>query len=480
MKKIHLTWMIPALAALLLSSCSKFLDINPKGEVFDADMFTSPEGYEDALYGIYNELATTESLYAAHLHWFAEACCGNVISQSDYKFGNMAMGDWYTTGPVSVRKAIWSDAYATINHLNNILVHAEAGGENEFRHSALYKGEALALRALIHFELLRLFGAPYWASDADKAQAIPYVRTYSFDITPFSSFDEVIGFITDDLREAERLLAEDEELIGVQRDNAATGFTGARITHMNLYAVQALLARIYWTIDDMTNAAIYAQKVIDSGKFQFRPQSAFVQPDNGTLDMHETIFGLFSERYQTLNRTKYRLYSTSSQSFELASDWHALYEEGGSTRTDFRLNAWFNDGDQTLTKLVNRSWYADGNTSYTGSNIIGVNILRIPEMYYILAEAHLGTNPSLASTYYDAVITSRGLDPVRGSGGFTREMLFRERRREFYGEGFTWHEMKKRGMDITNAAGEILPGRLVSTYTMPVPDAELEARKNLE
>ena len=39
-----------------LGSCEDFLNVNPKGEVFDQDMFTSAEGYEDALYGIYAEL----------------------------------------------------------------------------------------------------------------------------------------------------------------------------------------------------------------------------------------------------------------------------------------------------------------------------------------------------------------------------------------------------------------------------------------
>ena len=44
-----------------------------------------------------------------------------------------------------------------------------------YRHSGLYLGEALALRALTHFELLKLFGPPYWAPDAMKKQVLPYV-----------------------------------------------------------------------------------------------------------------------------------------------------------------------------------------------------------------------------------------------------------------------------------------------------------------
>ena len=143
-----------ALLALSVCGCSKFLDVNPKGETFDNDMFTSAEGYEDALYGIYSELSAKEDLYGGNLVW-------------------MATANWKINGPTSLRKKVWSNAYTVINHLNNIIQHAEKGGENEFKHSKLYLGEALALRAMIHFDLVRYFGAPFWASEDLKAKAIP-------------------------------------------------------------------------------------------------------------------------------------------------------------------------------------------------------------------------------------------------------------------------------------------------------------------
>lgn len=472
-------------AALLLPGCAKFLDVNPKGEVFDADMFTSGEGFEDALYGIYNELSNTQSLYGAYLHWIPEACSQNVTCAGDYQIGNMGAGDWYTTGPTGVREAIWKNAYTTVNHINNIVAHCDDDAVQGFRHIGLYKGEALALRALVHFELVRLFAVPDWAPADEKAKAIPYVEKYSFDITPFSSLDGAYGKIVADLQEAERLLDEDTGLVPAVRTNSATGFTDARITHLNLYAVQALLARIYWTRGDLENAAIYAQKVIDSKKFTFRPASAFVQPDNGTLDMRETIFGLYSRpgstSYIGYNRNKYRLGGSSSQtSFDLASDWKSLYENASASRSDYRLSAWFSEGDQTLIKLVNRVYYADMTSSYGGSNIVGCNILRIPEMYYIMAEYFLSSDPSRAADYFDAVTTTRGRDALSETGErLTYDMLFRERRREFYGEGFTWHEMRRGQMDITTFSGDVLDGRSTATWTLPVPDAEDENRNNV-
>ena len=478
MKKIFFI----ASAALLLAGCSKFLDINPKGEVFDADMFSSAEGYEDALYGIYNEIAESTDLYGAYLWWIPEALSQNVIagtSSSDYNFGYMQLGDWYSAGPENIRSKVWSSAYKAINHVNNIISHAENGGTDALRHGNLYLGEALALRAMLHFDLLRIFGPPYWADASEKATTIPYVEKYSFDVTPMSSYDEVLAKVIADLEQAERLLAEDEELIPAERDNAATGFTGARITHLNLYAVQALLARVFWTEGDLSQAAIYAQKVIDSGKFSFRPRSAFVQPDNGTLDLSETIFGLYGKKYQSQNATKYNLTGTSaSNTFLLASDWRELYEENMGTTADYRQSAWFNDGDQTLRKLVNTIYYEGSSTAYSGKSILGANVLRIPEMYFILAETYLDSNPGIAADYFNAVTVTRGREAVP-AGRLTYDMLFRERRREFYGEGFTWHEMKRRGMDIPTVRGTVLPGRLAATYQVPVPEDEFEARNNV-
>ena len=111
------------IAAIMLGGCS-FLDVNPKGEVFDNDMFTSAEGYEDALYGIYAELGTVNGLYSDYLYWIPEALSANV-SISDNGLQYMAMGQWSAFNASSIRTTVWKSAYSTINHVNNIIGHLE-------------------------------------------------------------------------------------------------------------------------------------------------------------------------------------------------------------------------------------------------------------------------------------------------------------------------------------------------------------------
>lgn len=457
---------------LLMTGCADFLDVNPKGEVFDNDMFTSAEGYEDALYGIYAELGTEDYLYSDYMLWLPEVMSINVTT-TNTGMQNMSQANWTATGAPALRNGLWGAAYTAINHINNILSHIEAGGEDEYPDTPLYKGEALGLRAMLHFDMLRFFGAPAWADDIYKQRAIPYVSRYSFSITPFSTWDEACQKIIDDLLEAERCLARDEELLPAVRDNASDGgFTSCRIIHMNLYAVQALLARVYWYIGDLENAAVYAGKVISSGKFSFRPQQAFVQADNGTLDLNETIFGLYSTESNEKNGRQYGLTSTST--FTLNDDWMSLYDDGSSsTGSDYRLSAWF-DGE-TYCNLVNRA-YIDG-TSYSGSSILGVSLIRIPEMYYIMAESLLESDPSGATGYFDAVITSRGLDSFTEAGHtVTADNLYTERRKEFYGEGLHWFDMKRLGKDIQATSSILLDGSDVNTYMLPLPTSEEENR----
>lgn len=384
-----------------------------------------------------------------------------------------------TQGASATKREIWKSAYAAINHINNIIEHAEDDIDT-YRHSGLYLGEALALRALTHFELLKLFGPPYWAEDAVKKQVLPYVTKYSFDIKDFDSYDKVYDAILSDLGRAEKYLAEDETLVPAERDKTANSFTDARIAHMNLYAVQALTAKVYWSRNDLDNAEKYAEKVISSGKFSFRPVSAFVQPDNGTLDLHETIFGLFVNDETAMMKKLSLAETVGASALKLATDYAVLYEKNAGASTDYRLSAWFDPAIPACRKMVNSIFIA-GNNTYNGKSILGYDVIRLPELYYIIAEANITKDPAKAKEYFDKVLKSRGRETLEESGeALTKDLLFEERKREFYCEGFTWFDMKMERKDILTVSGKVLPGDAAATYMLTVPDEEWESRKDIE
>lgn len=79
--------------------------------------------------------------------------------------------------------------------------------------------------------MARIFAVSFASGDAAaKAKAIPYVKSYGIQVTPYSSLDKVFELIIADLTEAEKYLEEDKTLLPVERNNSMGDFTSNRIT----------------------------------------------------------------------------------------------------------------------------------------------------------------------------------------------------------------------------------------------------------
>lgn len=464
---------------LVVSGCDKFLDVNPRSKFTDADMFSSAEGVEDALYGVYAFMGGTNEVYARTLTiYFPEISSGNFYVTSVGNEGFLAMGDWLYPQAYNLVKTTWENAYKAIGFANNIINHFEDGDVPQTRYHDIYFGEALALRALMHFDLMRVYGPAAWSTDASaKNKVIPYVKRYSYEITPFGTWDEVYDNIIADLIKAEGLLKADEELMTAKRDNIANGFTSCRMTHMNLYAAQALLARVYWTKGDLDNAAIYARKVIESGKFPLMDVADFINFEKGALNMKETILGFYSRKYIE-NCNGY--FKNEGTRLEIA-DYISLYaQQGPEPGVDYRRIYWF---DQNMcVKMMNPNYEGTSTDSKVysgGKSIIGSNIIRIPEMYYIMAEYYLeNNNVDKAIEYIDYVIESRGMVGYadRVPKALTMDDIYNEFRKEFYGEGQQWFNMKRLKKNIRLKSTTIAGGDAIYRVMVP-PTVETDLRE---
>ena len=318
----------------LLGGCEAYLDVNPKSEVTDKELYATAEGCEDAIYGIYAEMGADKDLYGRKLSFeYPETMIGNfTIPQTD-PMAYAVQRQWTTDDAVTIAEDIWVAGYKVIGHINKALTHILPKADDVYPYIRLYKGELLALRAFMHFEMVRLFAVSSGSGDsAAKAKAIPYVKSYGIEVTPYSSLDKVFEEIVGDLTEAEKYLAEDEELVTPVRTNAADGFTSCRITHLNLYAVQAMLARVYWTAGNLELAEKYAEKVIDSGKFPLmRTAEAWNAVETGTLNMQETLFGLYSTQFL---KNYYDKHIYSGATLELSDEYKEVYatDEAGTDK----------------------------------------------------------------------------------------------------------------------------------------------------
>lgn len=469
-----------------ITACDDFLDVRPKAEKLERDLFKDAQGFEDAIYGVYGSLQN-ENLYGKSLTWgISEVLAQNLYSSSAPM---EALAKYKYTEDEDLRlslSAIWTTAYQTIGYTNNILNQLEKWNSSSLPLYNYYKGEMLGIRALLHFDLLRLFAPMTMASDG-----IPYVKTYSYTVKPFLKVGEVYQAILDDLHEAEKLMTAQEKSIVYPHDN--TGyykFSNFQETHFNLYAVRALLARVYWMKGDLENAGKYAVNVIESQKFPLVKVEEIEGYLAGTLSPKETIFGIYSNNYIELckswlyNYTSFHSYSPYYNGELSGSNYPEPYTEvyakdKPETSQDFRYETHFvkHSGYTTFVKTTDHYTIENNIPDYRTDLIPGITLIHTSEMYLIASEAFLKSDPDKAAAYFDAEITSRGLTALsQRNMKLTEDIIYNEYRKELFGEGQVWFNMKRLNKNIkSNFENRDIPAS-DQIYVIPIPEEEFEYR----
>jgi hypothetical protein len=181
----------------LFQDAKKFLDVPPKDQVPQSTLFKDEQGFKDALIGVY--LGMDKATNGANYGLYTTNLSMGMMSTLAYNYDNATTPNagiggafynnvvYYVYLDGEVRKeidGIWGGMYNNIANLNNILVQIES--KKEVFHRDNYnrvKGEAIALRGLFHFDLLRMFGKSPLTGSAEKA--IPYVTQFTIKPTPF-------------------------------------------------------------------------------------------------------------------------------------------------------------------------------------------------------------------------------------------------------------------------------------------------------
>lgn len=469
---------------LLFTSCDDFLDVRPKSEKVQEDLFKNADGFESAVYGVYGSMADG-GLYGRLMTWgltdvMAQDlnCTSTTMTAlSKYEYGNT-----YVETQIS---NVWSNMYRTIGYANNVLQNLNGHSPEDLPLYNLYRGEMLAVRAYLHFDLLRLF----CSTDTAKT-GIPYVTAYGPQVAKFRSVGESYRLIINDLQEAADLLQGMDADMKYPRDNSAYyKFRKYRETHCNYYAVLGILAKVYWQMGDNANAARYARMVIDSGKFPLAQTSEIRDLFAAKLSDKETLWGLYSSTYNETAQTylytysqdvSYNPYSTASGSSKMQTYDQIYALNVASTAQDYRTQWFRTENSYTCClKLVDYHSLDQNSVKPDGweNRISGINLLHVSELYLIAADALLDSNPSEARTLYNAETSSRGLPALTADRELTHDVIFDEYHKEMYGEGQVWYFMKKLKKDIqSNAEMRVIPGS-ETIYNLPIPEDEYTYRK---
>ena len=166
-----------------LGGCKGWLTIDSSDRIMENTLFETEEGFFTALNGVYAELPQSD-LYGkslAAVTFDVQAQYFDTTQPSTHTFNTL--GAYSAEARKTAVAGIWDKAYFVIANVNKILEHCES--ERDVLSDRAYhiiRGEMLGMRALLHFEMLRIFG-PIFA-EAPVRVSIPYRTSSELTVTP--------------------------------------------------------------------------------------------------------------------------------------------------------------------------------------------------------------------------------------------------------------------------------------------------------
>ena len=226
------------------SSCKEWLKVDSEDRIMEDALFQSESGFFTALNGVYVHLLNT-NLYGRTL----TAGTFDILAQyydttkplNSHTYRSLA--NFELQAKKDAVADTWKEAYFLIANINTILEHCENDrsvlSESNYE---LIKGECLALRAMLHFEMFRIFG-PIYSYEPGKV-CIPYSDDTEKNVKPLLSAIDVVDKILTDLNQAENLLLNVDPVITKGPQSSAEGNNRLRYRNLrlNYFAVQALTA----------------------------------------------------------------------------------------------------------------------------------------------------------------------------------------------------------------------------------------------
>lgn len=471
------------MSLMALSSCDAWLDVKPYDKMSQDELLSSESGYMKLLNGIYIEL-NSDMLYGAALSVEMVEIMGGayVIGTDNSVWGNysdLASYKYETDYWRARLNETWNKAYSLILNCNLLLENLETtsvkfSGDN----ARIIRGEALALRAMLHFDMLRLFGPVY--SQNPDAPAIPYYKKYSVTPNSLLKASEVVAEITRDLNEARILLANDPvrtsgTMTSAPTDGSST-FMYYRNLRMNYFAVTALLARSGLYFGDMEAAYTYSTEVIQAGTdgiFPFVDKSLVIgSPDDpDRIFSSEVIFALSHSQRNKLFKDYYDPSRIPNYVFRMDNDVMSSMIFGGGASTgghqdDYRYRVnWVATG-------ANRYFYKYSDMVDSG-NIRNTMIpmIRLGEMYLIAAESR-SKDIGAGVGYVNQLRSNRGVGNLTA---LTRDILQYEYIRELYGEGQLFYMYKRMFTPVIfSIVASKNPAPSSAVFVLPLPSSETD------
>lgn len=457
-----------ALALGSMTACKDFLTEEPILSQSNELTLSSFSGVNKAVAGAYSPLVSS-TWYGANFIIYNEMKTGNGKKYIGSDFDSGRLKDVYNINfSEGSTYGLWSYAYYVISAVNNAIdALPNVVGIEQDKNNV--KAEALFIRALSHFDLVRTYAQPYnYTSDASH-DGVPVVLHTDPDAKPArESVAKVYEQIVADLTEAESI---------IDPSYVRSGVADPKST-VTIYAIQALLSRVYLYMGQWQKAADYATKVIDSKKYTLWTKADFANsacyredvPKGGEVIFE--VYGLKTNDYDGYHdgispMTGPRGYGDAGAS----ADLYEMYEDSDVRGSLFQEK----DGVVWTSKYAGK-----GLATPDLSNVI---VLRLSEMYLNRAEAIIEGASVAGVTAADDLKTiaeSRGASTQAA----TRTGVYAERNKELAWEGHLWFDLARTGRNMTRTdfigdekAREVKAGDY--RWALPIPQREYGVNPNL-
>jgi len=460
--------------AIIFCSCESWLDVDLVDQVTEEELFSTKNGYYDALAGTYNKMSSS-SLYGKTLSFEILEILAQTYKYTDLEkdYPNIRNYEYENKDVKSMISNIWSSGYSVISSVNNIIRYAETSDILNKNDKNKIIGESIAIRAFMHFDLIRMFCPDVKLSP--KEEGIPYNKQFGVKIAPTYTVEECVELVKEDLLEAEKLLAESDKILDIipYELGYAEGTTeiinkneaDKCVARMNYYAIKAMLARVYLAKGDNKKAREYAIEVINSAKFRLLDRKICIEIAQEKMDMlfsDEHIFSLRNKQITKNSKSLHNQQTTESSSKDAKLVPVIMYNVYDCAAEDVRYDKWFDNG------LMRKYTYTSPDYFYPK-----VPIIKLSEMYLITAEAYWNIDREKAMKYLNDLRESR----IQGYSKWnyaSKEDLIREYRREFIGEGQMFFVYKRLNQDIIRDSGEGNIAASNNVFVFPMPDSEIE------
>lgn len=437
------------IALMMLVSCDGFIDTEPPAsQLFGSDVFEDKTTADAAMAGVYAKLRDT-GMFTGLIQGLS-CRLGLYADELDY-YQISSPSNFYTNSLTANEAAvldIWNQSYNQVYVANAII--EGVGGSNSLPQPEKDRltGEALFVRALVHFYLVNLFGE------------IPYVKTTDYQQNTRISrlgIQEVYGHIIADLEQAAALLP--DAYITTERIRPNRG------------AANALLARAYLYSGRWAEAAEAASAVLNNPLYVWEEDldKVFLKESSSTIWQ-------FSPSGSGNNTTEAQtfIFSSGPPTFAALSSQMVNSFELGDQRKEHWVRAVTNGTQTWYHAYKYKERFGGGSVEYS-------IMLRLSEQYLIRAEARARQG--------DIIGAIQDLDQVRSRAGLpattaaTEESLItailQERRSEFFTEhGHRFFDLKRLGK-LDSSLLAVKPGWNSTDALWPIPAQELISNPNL-